>query len=328
MTYITTGIFINTNNTVYATSIGLTTVLVWPEGSLYPTRNISSDLYAPYSVFVTSNGDVYADNGDNHSLVEKWATGSSISVTAMYVPAHCGALFVDIYENVYCALPSLHKVSKRFNTTAANASVIVAGTGIQGTTSNMLWSPYGIFVDIDLSLYVADFGNSRIQLFRSGNLSGTAVAGSGAPATIALNQPTCVILDGDGYLFIADRSNHRIVGSGPNGFRCIAGCTDTTGAAANQLAFPYHLSFDSYGNLHVTDSSNQRIQKFVLARNACGKFLETFFQFRSIDDVPSIARRVIQSTEVLSLCHVESKRHHLRWKQHHVSNSNRHNDRH
>ena len=183
----------------------------------------------------------------------------------------CGGLFVDIYGNLYCSLPLSHKVMKRATNNDANTSVIVAGTGTGGSASNMLWSPYGIFVDIDLSLYVADFDNSRIQLFRAGNLSGAAAAGSGAPGTIALNQPTGVILDGDKYLFISDRSNHRIVGSGPNGFRCIAGCTATFGGGANQLYNPYGLSFDSYGNLYVTDPSNNRIQKFILARNSCGK---------------------------------------------------------
>ncbi len=31
------------------------------------------------------------------------------------------------------------------------------------------------------------------------------------------------------------------------------------------------LSFDSYGNIYVTDTGNQRIQKFVLASNSCCK---------------------------------------------------------
>ena len=41
-------------------------------------------------------------------------------------------------------------------------------------------------------------------------------------------------MDGNGYLFIADKENHRIVGSGPNEFRCLIGCTES-GSANNQL---------------------------------------------------------------------------------------------
>ena len=141
----------------------------------------------------------------------------------------------------------------------------------------MLNSPYGIFVDIDLSLSVADFNNNRVQLFRPGQVNATTVAGNGAPGTVTLSNPIAVILDADGYSIIADFGHHRIVRSGPNGFRCIAGCTGTNGTAANQLYQPRALSFDSYGNLYVADFVNNRIQKFSLARNACGKSFDNFF---------------------------------------------------
>ena len=272
-----TGILINTNNTVYATASNLTSILVWPEGSINPTKNISSNLQYPYGVFATVDGDVYADNGYLNHRVEKWTPGASASITAMYVPGLCGGLFVDIYGNIYCSLPGFSQVLKRATNNDANTSVIVAGTSTYGSASNMLSSPYGIFVDIDLSLYVADFGNSRVQRFPSGQLVGTTVAGDGAPTTIALNQPTGVILDADGYLFISDRSNNRIVAGGPNGFRCIVGCTRIPGPAANQLVVPYDLSFDSHGNLYVTDPGNNRIQKFTLAKNSsCRELLDTY----------------------------------------------------
>ena len=265
------GIFVNTNNTVHAVSLGLSSVLVWPEGSVNPTKNVSSSLSVPYGVFVTVDGDVYADNGLNNHSVEKWTVGASTPTIALYVTTRCGGLFVDIYGNLYCSVSYAHRVVQGRTSANANTSVIVAGTGTNGSASNMLSTPYGIFVDIDLSLYVADYDNNRIQLFQSGNLSGTTVAGSGAPATIALACPTGIVLDADGYLFISDRTNSRIVGSGPNGFRCVAACTGTNGAAANQLYSPYALSFDSYGNLYVTDAANNRIQKFTLARNSCGE---------------------------------------------------------
>ncbi|CAF4342654.1 unnamed protein product, partial [Adineta steineri] len=46
--------------------------------------------------------------------------------------------------------------------------------------------------------------------------------------------------------FIADYFNNRIVGSGPNGFRCLVGCSTVAGSASNQLYYPSSLSFDSY----------------------------------------------------------------------------------
>jgi hypothetical protein len=121
-------------------------------------------------------------------------------------------------------------------------------------------------------LYVADCGNNRIQLFRPGELNGTTVAVQGATENITLHCPSDVTLDIDGYLFIADQNNNRIVGSGPGGFRCIIGCSGSVGTAPNELYNPSYFAFDSYGNIFVTDMYNNRIQKFLLDQNSCGKY--------------------------------------------------------
>ena len=195
----------------------------------------------------------------------------------MFVDGVCGGLFVDIYESLYCSQPNYHQVLKKTIDSDANTSVLIAGNGTAGLAPLILNIPYGIFVDIDLSLYVADYGNNRIQRFRSGQPSGTTVAGDGAPGTITLDHPDIVVLDGAGYMFIVDQSNFRVVGSGPNGFRCIVGCSGKNGSAANQLFLPFGLGFDSHGNLLVSDLYNDRIQKFMLARNACGESCAALF---------------------------------------------------
>jgi hypothetical protein len=186
----------------------------------------------------------------------------------------CYGLFVDINDNLYCSINSKHQVIKKSLSNQANPSTIVAGIGTMGSSSNMLSRPWGIFVDINFDLYVADFDNDRIQLFKSGELNAETLVGTGAPGTFTLNYPTGVVLDADKYLFIADR--YRIIGSGPNGFRCLAGCSGSSGVASNQLDKPMTLSFDSYGNMFVTDSNNNRIQKFDLLMNSCSKYFKIF----------------------------------------------------
>ena len=118
--------------------------------------------------------------------------------------------------------------------------------------------------------------NNRVQMFQPGELNGITVAGSGSlNTTIILDNPTSVILDADGYLFIMDKSNYRIVGSGPYGFRCLVGCSTGQGSASNQLSTVFSISFDSYGNIYVADFGNKRIQKFLLVANSCGKYNRT-----------------------------------------------------
>jgi hypothetical protein len=100
-------------------------------------------------------------------------------------------------------------------------------------------------------------------------LSATTVAGTGAPGTITLNGPTDVMIDDNGYLYIADYTNARIVGQGPNGFQCVIGCSGLGGSSPSQLYESQNLGFDSYGNIYVADSGNNRIQQFLLTNNSC-----------------------------------------------------------
>ena len=151
---------------------------------------------------------------------------------------------------------------------------IVAGVGCSGSVSSMLNSPAGIFVTVHFDLYVADYNNDRVQLFRSGESSATTVVGKRAPGTFVIFRPTGIVLDGDGYLFVVDQMNHRVIGSGPAGYRCVVGCSKSGGKASNQLNQPNTMSFDSMGNIFVNDRGNTRIQKFLLANNSCGKWSE------------------------------------------------------
>jgi DNA-binding beta-propeller fold protein YncE len=147
----------------------------------------------------------------------------------------------------------------------------VAGNGSEGSAPNELDHPRGIFVDANSNLYVADALNNRIQLFPRGQSNGITVAGNGIPNGLNLGYPTDVILDSDGFLYIAENHEHRIIRSDHTGFECIAGCTGKNGSASNELNLVYALRFDSYGNLYVADEHNHRIQKFNLATNSCGK---------------------------------------------------------
>jgi hypothetical protein len=189
----------------------------------------------------------------------------------MNVNSACSGLFVDINDNLYCSMQNHHQVVKGWWNGSEMTSTVAAGTGIRGSASNELGFPMGIFIDVNLDLYVADCQNDRVQLFQSGQSHGITVAGSeSSNPTISLRCPSGIVLDAEKYLFIVDQKNGRIVGSGPNGFRCLVGCHGK-GSQSNQLYSPFTLSFDSFGNIFVTDLSNHRIQKFQYLKNSSGK---------------------------------------------------------
>jgi hypothetical protein len=264
------GLFIDINDAVYATEQGTNSVGIWSENGTNPIRTLSGNLNNPGALFVSTNGDIFVDNGRNGTVV-KWTVNGTSRVVVMNVSGQCLGLFIDINNTLYCSLGSQNKVVKMSLNGGAQTQAIVVGTGSSGASANMLNGPNGIFVDVNFTLYVADWGNNRIQRFYLGQLNGTTVVGGTASVAISLSGPTGVMMDGSGYLFVVDNGYNRIVGSGPYGFRCIVACSMSSGSSSTQLNGPRTLGFDSNGNLYVSDYSNNRIQKFILIANSCGK---------------------------------------------------------
>ncbi|CAF4041376.1 unnamed protein product, partial [Adineta steineri] len=263
-------IFVNTNKTIYVVNGDDNTILIWHEESVNPTDIIPGNFTDPSSLFVTSNGDIYIDDTYKNRRVLKWIAETNIFVAVMNVRSLCAGLFVDINDTLYCSMSNRNQVVKRsLNDPLTTSNHVAAGAGTDGSDPDELDSPGGIFVDVNLDLYVTDCGNDRVQLFQLGEFSGTTVAGSESfNPTIELWCPNGIVLDAEKYLFIVDYNNHRIVGSSLNGFRCLVGCYGE-GSQSNQLNFPYSFSFDRSGNIFVTDEENHRIQKFEYLEELC-----------------------------------------------------------
>ena len=259
--------FVDLNDTIYVATPSLHQAQVWYAGSSTPSLTFPTNLSAPCSIFAAMNGDIFVDNGASGYRVDRWAQNFTTVITAMLVNESCWYLFVDIHDQLYCSQQTQSRVIRQSLWENLNQVETVAGNGTLGSNANTFNGPRGIFVDLNLTLYVADCFNNRVQMFRAGEKNGITVAGQGAPGTIDLNWPVGIVMDGSGYLFIADANNNRIVGSGPNGFRCIVGC----GAGIIVVNRPRTVHFDSQGNLVVLNAGNSRIQKFLLTTNSCGK---------------------------------------------------------
>jgi tripartite motif-containing protein 71 len=264
------GIYVNTNNTIYVSNREKGKIQMCLEGNMTFTSNTFNNISNSHSLFVTITGDIYVDNGYPNGRVDKWPSNTTMGDPVMTVSQECYGLFVSINNILYCSIMDLHHIVTKSLDSGLNASTTVAGTSCPGSTSYMLYYPCGIFVDVNLNLYVADCGNDRVQLFKTGQFSGITVAGNGTSGTFMLNCPTGIVLDGTHYLFIVDSGNHRIIGSGPNGFRCLVGCFGS-GPLSNVLNYPQNMAFDSHGNMLVIDTGNSRLQKFILLNDSYSK---------------------------------------------------------
>lgn len=168
------------------------------------------------------------------------------------------------------------------HTMFAQANVeLFAGTGDAGYADGsakdaMFNGPFGMCIDSEGNLYIADIGNNCIRKIDSDGIV-TTFAGSvnsgyvdGAKEEALFYQPTGVCTDNNGNFYIADFLNHyirkidaqgnvtTIAGNGEPGFK------DGTGAEA-QFNYPRGIVVDSKGSLYVGDSWNHRIRKITPA---------------------------------------------------------------
>ena len=189
--------------------------------------------------------------------------------------------------------------------------------GTAGAGNGQFNGPFGIAVDLEGNLYVADQYNSRIQKFTTAGVYVTKWGGFGNGQG-QFNNPYDVTVDAVGNVFVADSSNHRIqkfnsTGSfllawgwdvkvgGVTGFEtcgpldtCKAG---TAGAGIGQLNTPAGVTVDGAGNVYIADTENHRIQKF----DSNGVFLD---QWGSLGSGNGQFNRPFQTVVDLSLIHI------------------------
>jgi hypothetical protein len=161
-----------------------------------------------------------------------------------------------------------------------SAGFVTPGFSGDGGVSKLalMNNPYGIAIDAQGNVYVADYGNHVVRKHTALNgkiatVAGTGVAGAtgdGGLATAAkLFHPTGVALDAAKNLYIADADNNKVrkvaVASGK--IFTIAGSTlvgdagDGGQAIAAKLNKPSAVALDASNNIYIADEGNHRIKK-------------------------------------------------------------------
>ena len=119
---------------------------------------------------------------------------------------------LDADENVWIVSSLNHRV-ERFTRDGEH----VSGFGGFGTGPGRLNYPGGVAIDrITDTLIVADWRNDRVQRFSpDGEL--LQVIGSSGNGPGEMNRPSGVAVDSRGDIYVADRSNHRVLMFNPRG---------------------------------------------------------------------------------------------------------------
>ncbi|CAF1328781.1 unnamed protein product [Rotaria sp. Silwood1] len=138
----------------------------------------------------------------------------------------------------------------------AQNGITVAGGNGSGSEPNHLSFPFGLYVDDDQTIYVADWGNHRIVEWKSGATNGKVVAGGNGAHPLSF--PYDVIIDKESdNLIISDCGNRRVVRwSGRNGTR---GETIISNIAC------YGLTMDDNGSLYVVDDEKHEVRRYKIS---------------------------------------------------------------
>ena len=155
------------------------------------------------------------------------------------------------------------------------ATKVIGTTGQPGSGTGQLNFPRAVAVDASGTIYVADSGNNRVQVFAS---DGTFLRGWGSTCKLdtgegcvdggrgQFNEPWGIAVGADGSVYVSDTWNHRIQKFTNDGqFVTSWGVFGSTGGELGQeglLYGPRAVVVGLDGNISVMDTGNKRVQVF------------------------------------------------------------------
>ncbi|MEI9977635.1 MAG: MBG domain-containing protein [Edaphobacter sp.] len=256
----------------------------------------SAQLRSPAKVIVDAAGNLYiADTGNNVIRYVSANTGFISTIAGTGTPGYTGdggaatsatlnhpqGLAIDIGGHIYVA-DTGNSAIRYFG--KGGPIVTLTGTGSAGYYGDggnalgaSLNAPQAVALDQNGNVYIADTGNDVVRVISAqnqistfaGKYGNSSNAGDGGAATIAtLDQPSDVVLDAAGDLYIAAGGQLRIVNA-VGIISTLAGTSATgsysgEGGAATSAILPApvgNLMLDSAGDIVLADTAANRLLK-------------------------------------------------------------------
>jgi streptogramin lyase len=261
-------------------------------GSLDATGTNATFLQ-PYGAAIDAAGNLYvADKGNN--LIRRISPYTT-NVTTIAGDGNAGftdgmgtnaefnnpsSVAVDASGNLYVADAGNNAI-RRIDAVTTKVTTL-AGSGASGFSNGVgtnasFGLPFGICVDGNTNIYVADTGNHLIRRIDARTTNVTTYAGNGTRGysnavgiRASFNQPFGICVDAAGNLEIADAGNNAIrrIDARTN-VTTLAGSTNGTPGFADGMgtAATFHapsgVAADWQGNLYVSDTGNNAIRKIL-----------------------------------------------------------------
>ena len=228
---------------------------------------------------------IYISDPDQ-ARVLKWQLGANTGI--VYAGDHgngSGANQFSTSMNGICFDPA----DTLFVVDAFNSRIQKWAPGaISGTTlATGLGNPQFVASDLDGSIYVTDFNNSRVLRYDQGSNTPVTVAGdpygtggfgAGQLGDSFLNHPEGVYVDGLKNLYISDFSNYRVQ-FWPNGSKVgitIGGEGGNPGGSDSQVVFTTGITQDRWGNVFVGVTHNLSSAPYHRVMEYSPQIVDTF----------------------------------------------------
>lgn len=260
-------------------------------GGLVNGRAADARFNDPHAIVIDAAGTIYVADSHNHQI-RRITAGGAVSTFAGSTEGHGGfadgpgpdarfaypiGLAIDGEGVLYVSDFFNHRIRK---ITPDGTVSTLAGNGVQGFadgsgTLARFADPWGIAVDVDGTVYVADSLNNRVRRISSkGEV--TTVAGSGERgfadgqgSKALFASPRGLAIDWTGDIYVTDYYNNRVrrvtrqgaVSTVAGGMT--KGFNDGTATAA-VFAEPLGVTVGRNGELYIADSANNRLRRITV----------------------------------------------------------------
>ncbi|CAF3036068.1 unnamed protein product [Rotaria sp. Silwood2] len=173
---------------------------------------------------------------------------------------HCCGIFVDENDNILIAARNNHRIME-WKPGARSGQVIAGGNG-PGKDSYQLNQPTDVITDADgKHILICDSKNNRIVRWPRRD-------GQKADMTIKNISGTALVMDKNGFLYVSDIVNDRVVryrrtehGFEANGTVIAGG--NKEGSNCDQFSSPVNVFIGPSQSLYVSDKGNHRVMKWM-----------------------------------------------------------------
>jgi len=277
------------------TPAGLVSTIAGLAGSNRGSANgagIMAQFRSPFDVATDTLGNVYVADSSNYAI--RKITPAGIVSTFAGLPGepgdadgtgnaarfrHTHGVTTDTLGNVYVADSGNNTIRKITPgggvTTLAGLAKSVGNANGTGTAARFNF-PYSVATDSAGNVYVTDTFNHTIRKITSAavvttlaGLAGTSGSSDGIGDAARFNSPLGLATDSSGNIYVADTVNYTIRKITPAGVVTtvagLAGSSGSTDGEANIARFniPTGVDTDRWGNVYITDSSNNTIRQIT-----------------------------------------------------------------